>query len=106
MNFTKMENVVKKNMPFKPVGPFFSNLDVNKKSKVSFVKGRNDTKNLNPWLEGKVRKLQSEKYSQGKVHEAYVNYLNDSLNGSMTSQELVLKVFKWKEVKVKKVDVS
>lgn len=44
MNFTKMTNVAKKNIPFKHDGPQFSNPDLKQKSNVSFFKGKRHEK--------------------------------------------------------------
>lgn len=80
--------------------------DLKQKSKVSFVKRKNDKKNFNNWLEGNGREFQSTNYSQAQVQEVYENYLNESLNGSTSSQESVSKMSHQKEVKAVKVDVS
>nr|KAJ0223087.1 hypothetical protein LSAT_V11C200070070 [Lactuca sativa] len=63
-------------------------------------------KNLNQWLEGKGKKVQYKMYCQEQVQVPYENYINESFGGSISSQESILKVFKWKEVKAMKVDVS
>lgn len=53
MIFSKHTNVTKEMVPFKHDGPCFPNPDVKQNSNIYFVKGKNDMKNLNQWLEGK-----------------------------------------------------
>ena len=59
-----MEVNGKRNEPFKPTQPQFSNPVSKQQVKALFSKGKSDVKNINHWLEGKGKPYQSGKFSQ------------------------------------------
>lgn len=73
MSHSKPTSVIKKNISFKPDGPHFPNLNSMQKSKVSFVKGKNEMKIFNHWFEHKGKKYISKEFSQQQVKDSFGN---------------------------------
>ena len=53
-------------------------------------------KNIDHWLDGKSKRFQSAKFSQEVIKEEYEKYLNESSNGSSSSQESNISIKQWK----------
>lgn len=82
-------------MNFQPKKSNFAQ-DVNfpnphQKSKVSFPKGKNNTKNFNNWLDNKGNRYQSRLFFEKQIKDAYETYLWESSQGSTSSQEILSK---------------
>lgn len=89
---------MKKNVLIKPDGPHFPNPYLKHKSNISFIKGKNEIKIFIYWYDIKGMKFQSKKCYHEQVEKAYENYFNESMGGSTSYQESMLKVSKSKEL--------